>query len=332
MLKENIKTLRKSKGLSQEELAIKLNVVRQTISKWEQGLSVPDAEMLIKLAEVLDTTVSTLLGEKVTESKVDYLKAISEKLEVINLQLSQRKNERRKIIFGRNSDFLVELEKLYMNCLYNLDNVYAFNGNTTAFVEIEDGINEYGLSVGLTFVYPTIIKAGFNAGLLVRYLLEKCRTTNEAIQTLKQISIASQQTLTIADNTGNIAVVECNAENVEVIKANEKDNFVIATNEFSSENMKKYNNYNIDDWKAKERFEVGYNALVTNKINFSFDLAKDILSGKYGFMCQYDRKTNADTVWSVIYDIKNKKVYRVEGNPSRKNFKEDSRLKFNYEN
>ena len=98
MLKENIKTLRKSKGLSQEELAIKLNVVRQTISKWEQGLSVPDAEMLIKLAEVLDTTVSTLLGEKVTESKVDDLKAISEKLEVINLQLSQRKKERRRLI------------------------------------------------------------------------------------------------------------------------------------------------------------------------------------------------------------------------------------------
>ena len=99
MLKENIRTLRKSKGLSQEELAIKLNVVRQTVSKWEQGLSVPDAEILIKLAEVLDTTVSTLLGEKISESKVDDLKAISEKLEVINLQLLQRKNERRKIIY-----------------------------------------------------------------------------------------------------------------------------------------------------------------------------------------------------------------------------------------
>ena len=59
MLKENIKSLRKSKGLSQEELAIKLNVVRQTISKWEQGLSVPDAEMLIKISEVFDTPVST---------------------------------------------------------------------------------------------------------------------------------------------------------------------------------------------------------------------------------------------------------------------------------
>jgi putative transcriptional regulator len=98
MLKENIKSLRKSKGLSQEELAIKLNVVRQTISKWEQGLSVPDAEMLIKLAELLDTTVSTLLGENICESKADDLKVISEKLEIINLQLSQRKEERRKII------------------------------------------------------------------------------------------------------------------------------------------------------------------------------------------------------------------------------------------
>ena len=98
MLKENIKSMRKSKGLSQEELAIKLNVVRQTISKWEQGLSVPDAEMLIKLAEVFDTTVTTLLGENISESKVDDLKAISEKLEIINLQLSQRKNERSKVI------------------------------------------------------------------------------------------------------------------------------------------------------------------------------------------------------------------------------------------
>ena len=96
MLKENIKERRKSKGLSQEELAIKLNVVRQTISKWEQGLSVPDSEMLISISEVLETPVSILLGETISESKVDDIKAISEKLEVINLQLSQRKISRRK--------------------------------------------------------------------------------------------------------------------------------------------------------------------------------------------------------------------------------------------
>ena len=98
MLKENIKARRKSKGLSQEELAIKLNVVRQTISKWEQGLSVPDSEMLISISEVLETPVSILLGETISESKVDDIKAISEKLEVINLQLSQRKISRRKTL------------------------------------------------------------------------------------------------------------------------------------------------------------------------------------------------------------------------------------------
>ena len=98
MLNENIKTIRKAKGLSQEELAIKLNVVRQTVSKWEQGLSVPDSEMLVSLSEVLETPVSILLGETVIEPQADDLKAISEKLEIINLQLARSKAARRKAL------------------------------------------------------------------------------------------------------------------------------------------------------------------------------------------------------------------------------------------
>ena len=58
MLSENIKAIRKAKGLSQEELAAKLNVVRQTISKWEQGLSVPDSDLLIAISEALETIVA----------------------------------------------------------------------------------------------------------------------------------------------------------------------------------------------------------------------------------------------------------------------------------
>ena len=71
-------------------IAIKLNVVRQTVSKWENGLSVPDSDMLITLADELDTSVNVLLGETVTESMTDDLKVISKKLEVINLQLAKR--------------------------------------------------------------------------------------------------------------------------------------------------------------------------------------------------------------------------------------------------
>lgn len=100
MLSENIRILRKAKGLSQEELAARLNVVRQTVSKWEKGLSVPDADLLIALSEALETPVSTLLGETVAEAEADDLKAIAQKLEVLNGQLARQKDARRRAIRG----------------------------------------------------------------------------------------------------------------------------------------------------------------------------------------------------------------------------------------
>ena len=99
MLSENIKAGRRAKGLSQEELANRLNVVRQTVSKWEQGLSVPDADMLISVSEVLEMPVSTLLGETVDEKeKNDEVKELAEKLEAINLLIAQKQTLRKKIL------------------------------------------------------------------------------------------------------------------------------------------------------------------------------------------------------------------------------------------
>jgi len=99
MLNENLKIFRKKKGLSQEELALQLNVVRQTVSKWEKGLSVPDSEMLCVIAEVLEVPTGTLLGETVVEAEEsgsDAIRALAEKLEVINAQLALRSEQRRK--------------------------------------------------------------------------------------------------------------------------------------------------------------------------------------------------------------------------------------------
>ena len=237
-------------------------------------------------------------------------------------------SDKNHIILGRNSDFLTELENLYMNCLYHLDGCYSFHGNTTAFVEMEDGINEYGLAVGMTFIYPQNIMPGMNAGILVRYILEKCQTLQEVISFIKSVPIASNQTITIADSLGNIAILECHSQNVEIIYPLENENFVVTTNHFHSSSMKKYNKYDIDDWNSSLRHQVAYQALKNNHL--SAQLVLDILSGKHGFMCQYDRKKGADTVWSVIYDVKNKAIYRVEGNPSRKKKKKDDRFLFSY--
>ena len=96
MFHENLKTMRKAKGYTQEELAIKLNVVRQTVSKWEKGLSVPDADALSRIADVLDTDVSTLLGEEIIEETDK--NAVAQQLAKINGQLAM-KNQRSKTIW-----------------------------------------------------------------------------------------------------------------------------------------------------------------------------------------------------------------------------------------
>ena len=98
MFNENLKKLRKEKGFSQEELAAKLNVVRQTISKWEKGLSVPDAQLLISLSEILETPVSVLLGETIeSKESVSDKNTIAEQLSRINSQLSEKTLRNRRI-------------------------------------------------------------------------------------------------------------------------------------------------------------------------------------------------------------------------------------------
>lgn len=97
MLKENIKILRKQSNMSQEQLATKLNVVRQTVSKWEQGISVPDAQTLVLISNLFATPVSVLLGENISKTKNDDIKAISKKLEVINSELIKKQKAKRKI-------------------------------------------------------------------------------------------------------------------------------------------------------------------------------------------------------------------------------------------
>ena len=118
MLSENIRNFRKAKGLSQEELAAKLNVVRQTVSKWETGLS---------LSEALETPVGDLLGETAALPQADDIQTIAERLEVINLQLARQKETRRKalhlffVLFGVGTALLFALLVLWKSPYLNWD-------------------------------------------------------------------------------------------------------------------------------------------------------------------------------------------------------------------
>ncbi len=142
MFSENLKTMRKAKGFTQEELAIKLNVVRQTVSKWEKGLSVPDADVLSKIAEVLDTKVSILLGGTITD-EVDK-NAVAEQLAKINEQLAI-KNRRNKKIW--KAIVLILVVVVLFNILLVIFNMSVFKSISTD-ISISEEINEDSISDG----------------------------------------------------------------------------------------------------------------------------------------------------------------------------------------
>ena len=89
MFNENLSKVRKERGLTQEALAIKLNVVRQTVSKWEKGTAVPDADTLCRIADALDISIAALLGDSKYEEQQDAV-AIAKALAQINEQLAIR--------------------------------------------------------------------------------------------------------------------------------------------------------------------------------------------------------------------------------------------------
>lgn len=122
MFSENLKTIRSKKGLTQAELAIRLNVVRQTISKWEKGLSVPDADMLIKIAELFEISVSDLLGAKVEyeSDKND----VAEQLSRINEQLAI-KNHRSKLLLKIVLGIIISI--IVINIIMIIVSVVSFN-------------------------------------------------------------------------------------------------------------------------------------------------------------------------------------------------------------
>ena len=235
------------------------------------------------------------------------------------------------ILLGRNSDFIPALEKLNMNVIYRFspNGSHSFTGNTTAFIEMEDGVNCRGLAAGLTSVYPAVRKPGLNAGMLLRFFLEKCENTEDVIRQLDRLPVSSSQTFTVADSKGETAVIERSPQRTKVIRPSKERPFVCATNIFSSEEMSAFQKTGIDTWRAEERYETLSRSLTAHSGRMDLSAVQNLLAGKEGFLCQYDRQNGTDTVWSVVYDLSGKGIYRTEGNPGRRKFKKDERFLLN---
>jgi len=231
-----------------------------------------------------------------------------------------------KCYYGRNNDLPPYLENGCKSIYYSPQGANSFLLDTSSFINGEEGINDKGLVVAMTFVAPHLdqIRPGFNAVFIVRYLLEKCDTANEALTALKQLPVASSCNILLCDKSGEMLVAECSAEQIHIRHPlyNDRDEpYIITVNNFTSPDMIKYENHAIEDYASKRRYATADSALahhVENPLVFS----KKLLSGEYGFMCQYDHPEVFKTVWSSIFDICNNKLLIAEGTPEVDKYKE----------
>ena len=230
-------------------------------------------------------------------------------------------------LMGRNSDFLAALESQALNALYRFSgDSFDFMGNTTSFLQMEDGVNQWGLAAGLTSVAPVDVRPGLNGGMLVRFVLEKCRDTRQALFALRQLPIASAQTILLADRQGQIALVECSAQGMETIRPTALRPYLWATNAFHSAKMASFQGPQEELWQSERRFQTLERALAGRTTEPDLRFAQNLLAGQYGFLCQYDPASGCDTLWSALYDLGGKTLWRAEGNPSRRRFEQDARF------
>lgn len=235
------------------------------------------------------------------------------------------------VYYGRNNDLPPFLKDGSKSEIYKLDNSNTFNITTSSFINGEEGMNEKGLVVAMTFVLTDLkdIKPGFNSVFVVRYLLEKANNVDGALKLLLDLPVASNMNILLADRSGEMIVIECSPNKKHIRKPTKFDNgikYICTINSFISKEMKDYECKLEDTYLSEERYQTVYDALKKYKNEDMSEYIRNLLKGDYGFMCQYKKSLNFDTVWSSIFNLKTLEISRAEGNPRRNKFIYDKRL------
>ncbi len=235
-----------------------------------------------------------------------------------------------RVIYGRNNDLPPYLREGSKSEIYAPSGANRFQITTSSFINGEEGVNEHGLAVSMTFVNtkPEEIKAGFNSCFIVRYLLEKASSTRSAAGLLSQLPVASNCNILLADHTGDMVVAECTPlfKQWRMPNRTRSGKIICTVNNFTSENMKKYDFSDGNVYRSAERYDVVVNSFPKLLQGDLISNTQNLLKGEFGFMCQYAKELNFETVWSSVFDLNSLMVYRAEGSPMKRKFIEDQRL------
>lgn len=236
----------------------------------------------------------------------------------------------KNVYYGRNNDLPPFLKKASCSALYlPADGGNRFLLNTSSFINGEEGINEHGFACAMTFVPPntTEICPGLNSVFIVRYLLERAKNAENALSLLLKLPVASACNILLADSSGAIFACECSPQ--KCILLNNNSDYVYITNNFQCAEMEKYSAHGGDIFRSRERLQTCASAFqkYQSDCGSPFEFTENLLSGKYGFLCQYSKAENFDTIWASIFDLSGCEIWRAEGNPSTTKFRKDERAK-----
>jgi predicted choloylglycine hydrolase len=230
------------------------------------------------------------------------------------------------VIFGRNYDFFYRFKKHSESFVTVPANGYVSVGNSDIFIGREDGVNEKGLAVAMTFVAPKQVKPGINFALLARCLLDKCSNVKEAVKTLSDVHTLCANCYLIADKEGDMAVIEACPNKIRIRKPEKNDSFIVCTNQFMHPEMFEMENQKERPSDSSHRYTTIYEALKQRSGRIDAKTAQKILSNHDGYVCSHIESIQLGTLWSMIATLKKPSIYIAEGHPCRAKYKLDTRL------
>ncbi len=230
------------------------------------------------------------------------------------------------IVFGRNYDFYYKFKDFTESYVTLPEDAYSSLGHSDIFVGREDGLNENGLAVAISFVGPTRVEPGVNFPIAVRCVLDKCSNVEEAVKILLNTKFSTTNNYLLADREGRMGVVEASPGKVKVRGRATGQSYLVATNHFVHPEMLEMEDKARRDPTTLSRYSAISTALEQQHGQIDVGAAQKILSSHDGSVCSHMEDMQLGTLWSVIATLKRPQLYRSEGNPCRVGYQLDERL------
>jgi predicted choloylglycine hydrolase len=230
------------------------------------------------------------------------------------------------VIFGRNYDFFYKYKRFTENYLTVPDDGLASVGNSDVFIGREDGVNEKGLAVGITFVTPRTVKPGINFPLVTRFVLDRSSNIGEAIKELRRFHFSTTNNYLLADASGDLAVVEASPKRTEVRRPHGRS-FIVCTNHFVHPGMSVMEDVSERDSDSVRRYATISDEIKRRNDKVTLRSARTILSNHAGGVCSHREELRLGTLWSVIADLPSRRIMLAEGQPCKVDYEPDTRLR-----